>query len=74
MARSSIPKELKPWVTEALEAGWDFSRTKSGHYRFKPPTGTPWPIVIISSTSSDWRGNKNGFSLLRQAGLKGPAR
>lgn len=77
MAVPTPPKHLRKVVKAALNQGWSYDTTTSGHPRLKPPSGTVDPRtgdlmapVIFSKTSSDHRGDRNGIAALRRAGVK----
>ena len=64
-----VHRDLRPLVEAALGAGWEVTKTGSGHLRFKSPTGA---LVFTGSTPSDHRAVENVRALLRNAGLALP--
>jgi predicted RNA binding protein YcfA (HicA-like mRNA interferase family) len=48
----STPKELRVLIQEAEAQGWEVTRAKTNHFRWRSPQGD---CVFSSSTPSDWR-------------------
>jgi len=66
VSKPEFSKELTPYVKAARNLGWTVVRTNGYHVQFRPPPGSPWPIVVFSSSPSDGRANKNSFALLKR--------
>lgn len=49
-------KDYEQLVTQAKSQGWEVSRTKANHYRWRSPLGA---MFFSSATPSDYRGLKN---------------
>lgn len=66
-SRTRIPGPLRSAARKAKRAGWQISRTGSGHLRWKPPAG---PVIITASTPGGGnRSISNSCAQLRKAGL-----
>lgn len=59
-------KRLKVLRRRAEHQGWAVAPTGGGHVRFVAPDGT---VVILATSPSDWRAEKNDTARLRRAGL-----
>jgi hypothetical protein len=65
-----VPRELRPLVLAAVEAGWTVERTGGGHLRFKSPSGA---LVFTPSTPGGGRRSiENCRAELRRKGLNLP--
>ena len=58
--------DFRDMIKTAEKAGWTVERSRSGHLKWKSPTGG---VVFSASTPSDHRAIKNHVSLMRKAGL-----
>lgn len=61
-----LPDKLKQLYEEAVGAGCETSRSKSGHIRLRTPGG---PLVTGPSTASDIRSIDDTRADLRRAGM-----
>lgn len=61
-----LPRDLRDLGKRAMAAGWEITRTRNLHFRWKAPSGA---LVFTSGTPSDHRTLRNVQSLLRRAGL-----
>lgn len=66
MQAHDLPRELRDLGKKALAAGWEITRTRNLHIRWKSPTGA---LVYTSGTPSDRRTVRNVAALLKKAGL-----
>ena len=66
-SRLRVPAPLRAQARRARAAGWQITRTRSGHYRWQHPDGT---VVITGSTPNGGkRSIRNSRAQLRKAGL-----
>lgn len=61
-----MKRDLKDLERIALRAGWDVTPTRSGHKKWRSPSGA---VVITASTPSAPRAIQNIKGYLRRAGL-----
>ena len=65
--RAEKNSDFREVMEEAQLQGWVVERTKSNHWRFKPPNGGP--MVVFSGSPGDWKGFRNFVAALRRGGL-----
>lgn len=61
-----VPRDMKPLVQAAREAGWEVTMSGGGHLRFEAPNGE---LVFTSSSPSCRRAAANTRAELRRKGL-----
>lgn len=61
-----VPKDYRPWVNAAIDAGWHLSQTRHGHLKVTAPDGYATPIP---SSSNDRRLFKAVTGRLRKRGV-----
>ncbi len=47
-----VPKDYRPWVNAAIDAGWRISQSRHGHLKLTAPDGYATPIPGTSRDSS----------------------
>ncbi len=62
-----VPKDYRPMVRAALDAGWRIKETAKGHIKLMSPDGET--SVILPSSSRSTRGIQNVASILKKAGV-----
>jgi predicted RNA binding protein YcfA (HicA-like mRNA interferase family) len=67
MSSPRIPEPFRAVARAARRAGWEISRTRSDHLRWRAPDGT---VIVTASTPSCPAGSRNAIARLRRAGLR----
>lgn len=67
MAGILVPKDYRPFVKAAVEAGWQLKQPKKGHPRLVSPDGRV--MVVLPSTSVSRRSVLNIRADLRRNGV-----
>ena len=69
MSKTCFPSTTE-LVRMAENQGWCVSLQKrNAHFRFVPPNKAA-SIVVLPSTPSDYRGQRNSLALLKRSGLR----
>lgn len=72
-----IPRDWKPYVDAAIDAGWTIKITGKNHPRLIPPPGTQDPYrggpaagITFAASPSDYRALRAFAADLRRLGIK----